>query len=130
MPRCRKRVSYSRVALMSAIRMRPPGRSTRTASSTALARPTASGMLWIARLLSTRSNDLSPNGNARMSPVCVSANEPGPESEPLADDCGIAMPAGLSPGCDAAVWLSRHHKADATIASTIVVLTATQNQRR
>ena len=73
---------------------------------------------------------MGASGISCMLPPCVSADVAGPVSEPLGDDCGIAMAVELPPSCDAAVWLSRHHKADATIASTIVVLTATQNQRR
>ena len=39
--------------------------------------------------------------------------------------------AELLPVCDAVpAWLKRHHKTDATIASTTVVVSAIQNARR
>src|SRR5271167_715728 len=60
-PRLRRRTSvkpssascrtWRRVAQRSAIARRPPGRSTRAASLTALARAALVGMLWITRLL-------------------------------------------------------------------------------
>ena len=49
------------------MRSRPPGRSTRTTSRSACARPPASRMLLIARLLTTTSNDADANGRSRAS---------------------------------------------------------------
>ncbi len=53
--------------------------------------------------------------------------------EALADEVCAFMDslAEVAPGCDAfPVWLKRHHKTDATIASTIVVVSAIQNAQR
>jgi len=52
---------------LATMRSRLPGRSTRTASRSACARPSASRMLLIARLLTTTSNDAEANARSRAS---------------------------------------------------------------
>src|SRR6516225_7923477 len=66
-PRLRRISAYSEVCRMSASTNCPPGLRTRWISLMAFSRPTASYMLWIAKLDKTTSNDFSRKGNSRAS---------------------------------------------------------------
>jgi hypothetical protein len=75
----------------------PRGTSTRYASVIAWSRPSASAMLWMVRLDTTRSKDASPKGNQRMSPVTSSRGPPRPRPRRCARSPPPRCPTG--PGC-------------------------------
>ena len=68
-------------------------------------------------------------------PVWASPGAPGPEGGAFAEEVraieSMDSLTELLPGCDEIpVWRKRHHKMDATIASTIVAASTNQNARR
>src|SRR5438552_18381958 len=78
---------------------------------------------------------MGASGVSCMLPVCISPAAPGSDSEVLADEDSaivcIGRPAELFPGrVSAPAWLKRHHKTDAAMASTMVVVSEIQNARR
>ena len=78
---------------------RPPGRSTRTASRSACARPEASRMLLIARLLTTTSNDAAANGRSRASASTSSTRPATPSATALRSAAARLLP----------LWSRRRH---------------------